>query len=197
MSTFQRYFVFALGAAIGCGILGYSITSKKWSKKAQEAVDAQNGYVRVARLLPGQDTNARIPMILDDSVIHVRDYPQHAPNLHKRVIVCAGNDSEPFWRYEEIIWTDPNSDRTKLVSRQKMSANKVLVRINQESCDLKCLREELEVNKMRLANQGHGPNLYQVQLPSHEPDALNSAIDKLKHIKHIEVALPIYLYTVQ
>lgn len=199
MKTRERYLTFGVGFFIGTLILLFLSFAKKHAKLTQEVLDKDKGYYKEQGILPGHDFKAQRPLIASNRTLYVQEYPpiDSENNIFLRVSICEGIKEEPYWRFEERIWKDPNNpSRERLVSRQKMMGNQILVRLKERNeTNLKELEAYIEKLDMKLAHEGNGPNLFKIQLPNAQPETLTSSIEYLlKNKTLVETALPIFLY---
>lgn len=191
MEGIQRYFVFGIGALLGCLILGISYYGKYNSIQKRNAEDVEKGFFADERVLPGQDLTARKPFHTGPALF-TKDYPINENSAFKRVIIATGPTKEDsLWRIEETVWRDPETGRERLVRRQKMHADRVVVRLKTGSISKDNLSHSLEPFNMKVISQGRSPQLYNVLLPSHDIESVPNAIAVLNSkVSLIDAAVP-------
>lgn len=188
----QRYIIFGVGVLLGCLILSISYKGKYDAIKKRKEIDILNGYNPVQRIVVGEDFSAKNPFDTGPA-ISTRDYPPSLEGTFTRVIIAKGTNENSLWRIEETLWKDPNSMREKLIKRQIMHADRLVVRLKEDSNDKELLSKELEPFNMEVLECGRRPRLYVVRLPSHSLDAIPEAIDLLSKVTIVEAAVPDYI----
>lgn len=194
MNAKERYLFFGIGILLGSLILAITYTGKYNALKKQKEIDALSGYKIANGIVPGQDLNARKPFDTGPAFF-TQDSELSAEGNFIRTLIAPGADKQaPIYRIEETLWKDPNSSREKLVRRRIMHANRIVVRLKENSNELEQLKHILHEFNMKLLGPGNGPRLYTINLPAHEIDTVPNAINILTSQVHIiEAALPSYI----
>lgn len=193
----ERYFIFGIGVLIGCAILAISYAGKYNAAKLQKEKDLLNGYKPSSSIIPGKDLTAKKPFDLAPALF-TKDLEQDEEGKFLRIIIAQGSGKEsPICRIVETLWRDTEDlTREKLICRQIMSADKIVVRLKKDNDDIEKLKQELSDFNMTLLGEGRGPQLYTIQLPSYDIDVVPQAIEVLTAKSHlIEAAFPNYLQT--
>lgn len=194
MGSKERYLIFGIGVFIGCMILAISYTGKYNAVKKQREKDVANGYKSSKLILPGQDLKAKKPFDLGPALLS-KDLEQNEDGNFARIIIAKGSEGkDSIWRIVETLWKDPeDSTREKLVLRQIMAADRVIVRLKEDHNDVEALKQELSNRNMEFLGVGRGPRLYKVKLATYDIDAVDQAIEFLtSKSKMIEAVFPDY-----
>lgn len=193
MTNKERYIFFGIGLLLGCLILAFTSSGKYRAIQNQKQTDALNGYIPAQTILPGQDLSAKKPFETGPA-LSKHDSPLSSDQTFLRTLIAKGTGpNSPLWRIEETLWKDPNSTREKLVRRQIMHADKIVVRLKEGSDDIQKLSQELATLNMHLIGPGRSPRLYNIQLPTHDLDSVPEAISFTSKIAIIDKAFPSYI----
>lgn len=194
MGNKERYIFFGIGALLGCLILAFSSSGKYRSLQNQKQTDLLNGYTPSKSILPGQDLNAKKPFDTGPAIA-TKDSPLSQDQTFLRILIAKGpGTTSSLWRIEETLWKDPHSSREKLVRRQIMHANEILIRLNATNITTQQLSQDLSSLNMHLVRPGRSPKLYYIKLPTHDLDSVPNAINLItSQINYVETAFPSYI----
>lgn len=195
MGNKERYFIFAIGVFIGCMILAISYTGKYNTVKKQNEKDVLHGYKTLKGIVPGQDLEAKKPFDIGPALF-TQDLEQDAEGTFKRIIIARASGKDgAVCRIVETLWRNAEDPtREKLIRRQIMAADKVIVRLKKDANDIDQFKNELKNFGMELFGSGRGPRLYKIQLASYNIDIVPQAIETLiSKSKMIEAAFPDYI----
>lgn len=193
MNNKERYIFFAIGIFLGSLILAFSSSGKYRALQNQKQTDALNGYKVAQTILPGQDLSAKKPFDTGPALAK-HDSPLSENGTFLRTLIAKGSDSDSSpWRIQETLWKDPNSPREKLVRRQLMHADKIVIRLKEGRADILQLSQELATLNMHLIGPGRSPKVYNIQLPTNTLDSVPDAISLASKIAIVEKAFPFYI----
>jgi len=195
MKEKERYLLFGIGVFIGSLILITSNLGKYKALKSQKEEDILNGYKVSSGIVPGQDLKAKKPYDISPALF-TKDLGENADGNFIRIIIAEGSGKDrSFFRIVETLWKDPhNLSREKLICRQIMAADRVVVRLKETNNDVEVLKKELQDLNMEFLGKGRGPRLYNIKLATHNIDAIPQAIESLK-LKNqlVEAVFPDYV----
>lgn len=197
MKNRDRYLYFGIGTCVGIIILIVTIYGKIYSINEREASDFKKGYTRSTRFLPGQDCNAISP-ISAPGALFVKDYELQPDNTFTRVTIVIDPQSNDFFRFDEIIWKDPQSTRELLICRRQLAANELIVRLNKKTDSIKDFQKIISDLNMSIIGPGRMAGLYRIKLFNPEPETLTQFIEKLlQHSTIVDAAVPSYNIKIQ
>lgn len=198
MGNKERYIIFGIGVFIGSLILTISYLGKYHASKKQKEEDGLKGYKASIRITPGQDLKAKKPYDISPALFS-KDLEEDVDGRFTRIIIAEGSGKESsIFRIVETLWKDPqNLSREKLISRQIMAADRVVVRLKENketNNDIEVLKKELQDLNMEFIGTGRGPRLYMVKLASYDVDTIPKAIESLQlKSQLIEAVFPDYV----
>ncbi|PWU05648.1 MAG: hypothetical protein C5B43_03030 [Verrucomicrobia bacterium] len=199
MGNKERYLIFGIGVLIGSIILAISYTGKYKAIKKQEEEDKRKGFVEEKVIFPGQDLTAKKPYDVGPALF-TQDLEEGKNGQFTRIIIADGSGKKrELVRIVETLWRDPeNKKREKLIRRQLMAADRVVVRLKEGSDEdgLMQLKEEIKNFGMEFLEAGKGSRLYKVKfnVDDTHTDALPKIIEALLAKSNLfEAVFPDYM----
>lgn len=187
----RKYVAFAIGVLLGCVVVGGIFSAKQATRKTREAENPVL-QLRPEKALPGQDMHAREPLYAPYAKA-TYEGPVDSEGQFERILIDQKKEGSPLIRYVENIFVNPQTGRQYLITRQKMYADEVVLRLR-EDANISAVEALIEPLGYTVKTQ-RNEHLFVLNTSDASPQGVPEAIAKLHALGGpIEAALPHYLF---